>query len=213
LMGGPDLDLRVFVIDDDQALRGALANLLRSAGHEVATFSSPKDFLEHLRQSDRGCLLLDIHFPHENGLEFQTRFLLTEAVMPVIIMTGHADVASSIRGMKSGATDFLIKPFDDTELLSAVSLALAREEKLWKSRATISDARERYAQLTARERQVFALVTAGLMNKQVAADLGLSEITVKTHRGTLMRKMSTRTLPDLVRAAAILEIGRSASDD
>jgi FixJ family two-component response regulator len=212
-MDGPDLDLRVFVIDDDQALRGALANLLRSAGHEVATFSSPKDFLEHLRPSDRGCLLLDIHFPHENGLEFQTRFLLAEAVMPVIIMTGHADVASSIRGMKSGATDFLIKPFDDTELLSAVSLALAREEKLWKSRATISDARERYAQLTARERQVFALVTAGLMNKQVAADLGLSEITVKTHRGTLMRKMSTRTLPDLVRAAAILEIGQSASDD
>jgi FixJ family two-component response regulator len=210
-MDGPDLDLRVFVIDDDQALRGALANLLRSAGHEVATFSSPKDFLEHLRPSDRGCLLLDIHFPHENGLEFQTRFLLAEAVMPVIIMTGHADVASSIRGMKSGATDFLIKPFDDTELLSAVSLALAREEKLWKSRATISDARERYAQLTARERQVFALVTAGLMNKQVAADLGLSEITVKTHRGTL--KMSTRTLPDLVRAAAILEIGQSASDD
>ena len=116
-MGRPDLDLRVFVIDDDQALRGALANLLRSAGHEVATFSSPKDFLEHLRPSDRGCLLLDIHFPHENGLEFQTRFLLAEAVMPVIIMTGHADVASSIRGMKSGATDFLIKPFDDTELL------------------------------------------------------------------------------------------------
>jgi FixJ family two-component response regulator len=200
---------KVHVIDDDDGLRAGLANLLQSSGVEVATFPSPRAFLDALQPSDRGCLLLDIHFPETNGLDFQTELLAAECAMPVIIMTGHADVASSIRGMKSGAADFLVKPFDDADLLAAVAVALEREELLWLARATIRDATDRYASLTSRERQVFALVTAGLMNKQVAFDLGLSEITVKTHRGTMMRKMNVRTLADLVRTAETLKLRRT----
>jgi FixJ family two-component response regulator len=199
---------RVHVIDDDDGLRAGLANLLRSSGLDVATFSSPRAFLDGLQPNDRGCLLLDIQFPGTNGLDFQTELLASDCAMPVIIMTGHADVASSIRGMKSGAADFLVKPFDDADLLAAVAAALEREELLWLARVTIRDATDRYASLTSRERQVFALVTAGLMNKQVAFDLGLSEITVKTHRGTMMRKMNARTLPDLVRIAETLKLRR-----
>jgi FixJ family two-component response regulator len=202
---------RVHVIDDDDGLRAGLANLLRSSGLEVTTFSSPRAFLDALRPDARGCLLLDIHFPETNGLDFQTDLLASECAMPVIIMTGYADVASSIRGMKSGAADFLVKPFDDADLLAAVAVALEREELLWLSRATIRDATERFASLTARERQVFASVTAGRMNKQVAFDLGLSEITVKTHRGTMMRKMNVRTLADLVRTAETLKLRKATS--
>jgi FixJ family two-component response regulator len=202
---------RVHVIDDDDGLRAGLANLLRSSGLEVTTFPSPQAFLDALAPNARGCLLLDIHFPDTNGLDFQTELLTSECAMPVIIMTGHADVASSIRGMKSGAADFLIKPFDDADLLAAVAVGLEREEFLWLARATIRDAKERFARLTSRERQVFALVTAGLMNKQVAFDLGLSEITVKTHRGTMMRKMNVRTLADLVRTAEILKLRNTTS--
>ena len=204
---------RVSVVDDDVNLCAALARLLRSVGLEVATFTSPDAFLAEHLPSDRGCLLLDIRFPRTNGLDFQTELAAADVPMPVIMMSGHADVASSIRGLKSGAVDFLIKPFGDADLIRTVESALAMERELWASRAQVLDARKRYDLLTDREKEVFALVTTGLMNKQVAADLGLSEVTVKIHRGTMMRKMDVRTLADLVRAAVTLKlaVGRSVA--
>ena len=151
---------------------------------------------------------MDVRFPEMNGLDFQDNLLEADVQMPVIIMSGHADVASTIRGMKSGAADFLIKPFDDTQLLSAVVAAFEVERLGWEARTSVENARLHYALLTNREREVLAAVAAGLMNKQIAAKLGLSEVTVKIHRGTMMRKMGVSTLADLVRVAVVLEIGR-----
>jgi FixJ family two-component response regulator len=199
---------KVYVLDDDPALLTGLKRLLNSAGRDVETFSSPEAFLDALHPGDRGCLLLDIQFPGVNGLDFQTQLSASGCAMPVIIMTGHADVASSIRGLKSGATDFLIKPFDDEEMLAAIDSALAAEEALWIASSIVSDAQRKYDLLTQREKEVFTKVTAGMMNKQVAADLGLSQVTVKIHRGTMMRKMDVRTLADLVRIAEALKLDR-----
>ncbi|MGO4287843.1 response regulator transcription factor [Bosea sp. TAB14] len=195
----------VRVIDDDAALRGALANLLRSAAFDVAEFPSPQHFIEAWRPSDCGCLLLDIQFPGMNGLDFQARFREVGIAMPIILMTGHADVPSSIRGLKSGAIDFLVKPFDDADLVEAVTTALQKDAKRSVSDAAVADVTEKYASLTSREKEVLALVVEGLMNKQIAFELSLSEITVKVHRGTMMRKMKVRTVADLVRASEILK--------
>jgi len=197
---------KVFVVDDDEGVRAGLGRLLRSCDFEVNTFSSPAEFLKARVDSDRGCLLLDIRFPDMNGLDFQARLLESDIFMPVIIMTGYADVPSSIRGLKSGATDFLLKPFDDDELIAAVTSALETEHVHSVARASIIDAGRRYALLTNREKEVLAAVTVGLMNKQIAAQLKLSVITVKIHRGTMMRKMGAKTVPDLVRTAVTLNL-------
>lgn len=201
----------VHIIDDDVALGEGLANLLRSADFEVALFHSPTEFINAFEPSSCGCLLLDIRFPEGSGLDFQDLFLSEGIAVPVILMTGHADVPSSVRGMKAGAVDFLTKPFEDEELLGAVAIALERDAVRREREMSTSAVSEQYATLTSREREVMALVVTGLMNKQVAGELNLSEITVKVHRGTMMRKMKVRTLADLVRASEVLNSMPKAS--
>lgn len=203
---------KIHVIDDDLPLREGLANLLRSYDFSVATFGSPQAFIAAWDTQDCGCLLLDIRFPGANGLDFQKQFQNAGIRMPVILMTAHADVPSSVRGMKAGAIDFLIKPFDDDDLIGAVTVALDRDAARYEKEFLLSGFTSRYASLTSREKEVLALVVTGLMNKQVAGELGLSEITVKVHRGTMMRKMGVRTLPDLVRAFEALNLGTSGVD-
>lgn len=198
----------VHIIDDDVALGEALANLLRSLGFEVSLFTSPQAFLDEWQPEDCGCLLLDLRFPGGSGLDYLANFAEAGVGMPVILMTGHADVTTSVRGMKAGAVDYLVKPFDDDELIQALEIALERDASKRQREADLSDVASRYASLTSREKQVMALVVTGLMNKQVAGELNLSEITVKVHRGTMMRKMGLRTLADLVRADEALGGGR-----
>lgn len=195
---------RVHVVEDDQGFREGLSNLLRSADIEVATFASPSEFRESRRADDRGCLLLDLHFPDDNGLDLQDSLVDEAASLPVIIMTGAPDLPSAIRGLKAGAIDFLTKPFGHGQLLAAIEVAMAREERLWLENGRRSDAAARYARLTRRERQVFGMVTSGMMNKQIACDLEVSEITVKIHRGNAMRKMGARTFADLVRSSELV---------
>jgi FixJ family two-component response regulator len=195
----------VHIVDDDVTVRDALTNLLHSAALSVITFCSPRQFIESWQGSDQGCLVLDIHFPDGSGLDFQARLRSLEISMPVILMSGYADVPSSVRGMKAGAVDFLTKPFDDQSLLDAIAAAFKRDAIRFRSETKVFGLAIRYASLTSREREVFALVTKGFMNKQVAGKLNLSEITVKVHRGTMMRKMKMRTLADLVRAAEALK--------
>jgi FixJ family two-component response regulator len=190
----------VHVIDDDLPLRDGLANLLRSWDFTVVTFASPQAFVDAWRPEDCGCLLLDIRFPGGNGLDYQGQFYAAGIHMPVILMTAHADVPSTVRGMKAGAIDFLLKPFDDDELIAAVTLALDRDGSRRRRMSDVAGYALRYASLTSREKEVLTLVVTGLMNKQVAGEMGLSEITVKVHRGTMMKKMGVKTLPALVRA-------------
>lgn len=195
----------VHVIDDDPAVRRALDSLFRSVGLETRTYETATGFLEHDPPSAPGCLVVDIRLPDMNGLDFQDRILSGGLQMPVILMTGHADIPMTVRGMKAGAVDFLTKPFRDQDMLDAVMAAIEKDRARIISEGTIGDLKIRYATLSARERQVMDLVISGKMNKQVAGNLGLSEITVKIHRGSVMRKMQVRTLADLVRAAEMLK--------
>ena len=194
----------VHIVDDDGDVRQGLANLLRSFDFGVRSFASPGSFIDAFQPGDAGCLLLDIHFPGANGLDFQAECLASGIDIPVIFMTGHADVPSSVRGMKAGAVDFLTKPVDERALLAAVETALRRDAAYRLDQTAKDRARAGHATLTHREKEVLALVVAGLMNKQIAGKLGLSEITVKVHRGTMMRKMNVRTLADLVRSSEAL---------
>jgi FixJ family two-component response regulator len=200
----PSYNPVVHIIDDDAALREGLTNFLQAAGLSASSFSSPHEFIESWKASDQGCVILDMRFPSESGLDFQSQLQDLEMMMPVILMTGYADVASSVKAMKAGAIDFLTKPFDDQALLSAIAAGFARDAKRVQSEARSSRLTDQYVSLTSREKEVFALVTKGLMNKQIAGALELSEITVKVHRGTMMRKMRVRTLADLVRVAETL---------
>jgi FixJ family two-component response regulator len=200
----------VCVIDDDEGVRGALDSLLRSAGFEVRTFAAPGDFLACSEADGASCLILDIRLGDANGLEFQQELIDSEVPVPVVLITGHGDIQMTVRAMKAGAVSFLPKPFDEEDLLSAVNEAVARDERRKESLQENITLREQYEALTGREREVMGLVTAGLMNKQVAGRLGLSEITVKIHRGNLMRKMRAESLPDLVRMAESLGV-REAS--
>ncbi len=196
----------VHVIDDDESLRGAVNRLLRSVGLEVRTYESVRQFLDARAQDSPGCLVLDVRLPGISGLEFQVQLAELGIHLPVVLMTGHADVPMSVRAMKAGAVDFLPKPFRDQDMIDAVSSAIERDRQRRAADGDIAQTHDHFATLSSREQQVMRLVTAGKMNKQVAGDLGLSEITVKIHRGSAMRKMGARTLPDLVRMADALKL-------
>jgi FixJ family two-component response regulator len=198
----------VFVVDDDASVRNALVNLFRSVGLRSEAFGSASELLSSKLPDVPSCLVLDIRLPGLSGLDFQTELAKTNIHLPIIFMTGHGDVPMSVRAMKAGAVDFLGKPFRDQDMLDAVTTAIERDRKRRESEQALADLRARFETLTAREREVMAFVTAGLMNKQIAAEMGVSEITVKIHRGHAMKKMGARSLADLVRMAEALEIRR-----
>ena len=203
----------VYVVDDDETLRRALSALLRSAGFRVETFASSRAFLAFELPDVPSCLILDVRLADESGLALQEEAVRAGLNVPILFMTGYGDVATTVKAMKGGALDFLTKPFDDETMLDAVGRALARDrERLARDRA-LEAVRGAYASLTPREREVMSQVVAGLMNKQIAANLGLQEITVKVHRAQVMKKMQVRTLPDLVRQAEALGVGPAGARD
>ena len=194
----------IYVIDDDQALRDALSSLFRSVGYRVQMFGSTNEFIQATRADANSCLVLDIRLPGASGLDLQNHLNREQIPIPVIFMTGHGDVPMSVRAMKAGAIDFLSKPFRDQDMLDAVANALDTDRKRREADQTTAAVRSAFETLTAREREVMQFVTSGLMNKQVAGRLGLSEITVKIHRSNVMKKMGCQSLADLVRMAALL---------
>jgi FixJ family two-component response regulator len=195
----------VFVVDDDRSMRDALELLMRSVNLRAQTFASPQEFLAATLPDAPGCLILDVRLPGSSGLDLQRQLVDAKVDMPIIFITGHADVRVSVRAMKAGAVEFLTKPVGDQELLDAVHQALARNRVSRETRAELADLRRRYESLTAREREVLQLVVNGLLNKQVAADLGVSLVTVKLHRGQVMRKMAANSLAELVKMMQKLE--------
>ena len=197
---------RVHVIDDEAEVRGALGSLLRSAGHDVALHEETDDFLASGQANRADCLVLDIRLRGESGLDFQERLAEQGIQIPVILMTGYGDIPMTVRGMKAGAVDFLPKPFSDDQMLTAVAAAIEASRTQRAEAAKAIAVQEAHDRLTPREREVMALVVTGLMNKQVAARLNLSEITVKIHRGNVMRKMAAQSLADLVRMAEQLGV-------
>ena len=199
-------DAQVFVIDDDPGVRSALQTLLRSVGLRVSTFSAAADFLASQRADSPSCLVLDIRLPGVSGLDFQAELAKAHIQVPIIFITGHGDIPMTVRAMKAGAVEFLAKPFRDQDLLDAVQAGLDRDRARRDSDKALSGLMAAYRSLTAREQEVMPLVTSGLMNKQIAAQIGVSEITVKVHRGNVMRKMGAKSLADLVRMADMLEL-------
>ena len=198
----------VLVVDDDSAMRDALTNLFLSVGLRVEVFGSAPELLRSSLPNVASCLVLDIRLPGVTGLDFQVELSEAGIHIPIIFMTGHGDIPMSVQAMKAGAVDFLTKPFRHQEMLGAVNRALAADRKRRAEQKIISELRVLYESLTSREREVFVLVTAGLVNKRIAAELGVSEITVKVHRTQVTRKMRTRSLVDLVRIADALGIRR-----
>jgi FixJ family two-component response regulator len=197
----------VFVVDDDVSVRESLELLIRSAGWQPETFVSAEDFLARLPIEGPCCLVLDLSLPNLNGLDLQER--IAEARLPIIFITGYGDVPTTVQAMKGGAVEFLTKPFADGVLLNAVEHALERSRNALAHEAGLQALRNKHALLTPREREVMALVTSGLPNKRIAIKLGISEITVKAHRGRVMRKMHVNSLADLVKAAAALDVATS----
>ena len=191
----------VIVIDDDPSMRESLDSLLRSVGMSVAAYPSVQAFLDDRTPDRADCLVLDVRLPGQSGLDFQEHLARKGIHVPIIFITGHADVPMTVRAMKAGAVEFLEKPFRDQDLLDAIQLALAENRERLTAEAAQKDLRERLETLTARERQIMPLVAAGRLNKQIAGDLGVSEITVKVHRAQMMRKMGAKSLADLVRMA------------
>ncbi len=206
----PEAQSIVFVVDDDASLQQALKSLLRSVGLRVEVFGSAADFLKHKFLDDAvACLVLDIRLPGLSGLDFQAELAKAGIQIPIIFISGHGDIPMTVRAMKAGAVEFLTKPFRDQDLLDAVQVALDRDRKRRAEDKAVREIRARFEALTPREQQVISLVTAGMMNKQIAAELSVSEITVKVHRGNVMKKMGARSLADLVRMADTLGIRRT----
>ena len=196
----------VFVVDDDASIRDALSNLLRSAGMRVETFASTAEFLRQPKTEVASCLVLDVRLQGNSGLDFQRQLVESNTGIPVIFITGHGDIEMSVKAMKAGAEDFLAKPFREQDLLDAVSAALAKDVKRRELERQSSNLQADYQSLTAREREVMALAVKGLMNKQIAGQMNLSEITVKIHRSHAMKKMHAKSFADLVRMAQTLGV-------
>ena len=196
-----DLPGVVFVIDDDPSMRAALEDLISSVRLDVRLFASPQEFLHSNPQDILGCLVLDVRLPGMSGLTFQKELAKAGIALPVIFITGHGDIPMSVRAMKAGAVEFLTKPFHEQDLLDAIYAGIERDRARRRGALIAVELRERYSALTERERQIMALVVVGRANKQIAAELNLSEMTVKVHRGQAMRKMKAASVPDLVRMA------------
>jgi FixJ family two-component response regulator len=201
----------VYVIDDDVVMREALSSLFRSVDLQVRVFSSAPELLQGILADRPSCLVLDIRLPGVSGLEFQDELAKAGVHIPIIFMTGHGDITMTVKAMKAGAVDFLEKPFRHQEMLDAVALAIERDRKRRAHQKTLSELQARLETLTPREREVIGFVTAGMMNKQVAGEMGVTEMTVKIHRGHIMRKMAARSLADLVMMAEALGIRRERS--
>jgi FixJ family two-component response regulator len=205
-MPGPSESPIVFVVDDDALVRDAIEDLLQSVGLDVRLFASPTEFLKTRRPDAPSCLVLDVRLPEQSGLDFQKALTGTDMELPIVFITGHGDIPMSVRAMKSGAVEFLTKPFRDQDLLDAIQAAIARDRARRADERVAVDLRRRFAALTPREQDVIRQVVSGRLNKQVAADLNLSEARVKALRGQIMRKMHAETLPELVRMADRLGI-------
>ena len=196
----------VFIIDDDRGMRQAVQDLVESVGLRAESFATGEEFLNRQRTSDPSCLVLDVRLPQMSGLDFQRRLTEIGIQIPIIFITAHGDVPMSVRALKSGAVEFLTKPFRDQELLDAIQQALQRDRAAREEQAEILDVHGRYQTLTAREREVMALVVSGLLNKQIASEIGASEATVKIHRGNMMQKMHAGSLIELVRMGDKLKL-------
>jgi FixJ family two-component response regulator len=198
----------VFIVEDDESMRRALSNLFQSVGLEVQLFGSAAEMLQSKLPDVASCLVLDVRLPGLSGLDFQAELAKTNIRIPIIFMTGHGDIPMSVKAMKSGAVDFLTKPFRDQDMLDAVTTAIERDRKRREADKVVATLQARVETLTPREREIFALVSTGLMNKQIAGELGLAEITVKIHRGHITKKMGAKSLAELIRMAETLGIRR-----
>lgn len=200
------LDPIVFVVDDDLSVREALSSLIRSVGLRVETFASAQDFLRHQRPDATACLVLDVRMPGLSGLDLQRELAHAGERIPIIFITGHGDIPMSVRAMKAGAVEFLPKPFRDEDLLDAIREALERDQVARQQRAELAEIQDKYDTLTSREREVMVLIVKGMLNKQVAAELGITEITIKVHRRRILQKMRAKSLPALVRMVEKLRL-------